>query len=187
MLFDASVGGQMWNGTQGALTNFGTSKYAGALTTVSAADAAVLKNADGNTIQALQASGSSRVTLNSDGSYTFRGEVKDFGGGKVVLDQSWYTNAGSGFNINSPFVQDASWARLRELTLRYSLNSAAFKAATKLSSVSFALTGRNLLLWTPYKGIDPDTNLTGSSNGRGLDYFQNPNTRSILFNLTITY
>jgi hypothetical protein len=53
--------------------------------------------------------------------------------------------------------------------------------------LSFALTGRNLLLWTPYQGIDPDTNLTGTTNGRGLDYFQNPNTKSIIFKLTLAF
>jgi len=43
------------------------------------------------------------------------------------------------------------------------------------------------LLWTPYQGIDPDTNLTGSTNGRGLDYFQNPNTKSYIFKLTVAF
>jgi len=187
VLVDAQVGGQMWNGTQGALFNFGTSRYTANQTTISAADASTLKTHDGFTLQSLVASGSSRATVNSDGSYTFRGTVQNFGGGRVIADQQFYTTSGSGFNVNKPFVQDATWTRLREVTLSYSLNSAAFKSATKLQSVTFGLTGRNLLLWTPYQGIDPDTNLTGSTNGRGLDYFQNPNTRSYLFKLTITY
>ncbi len=182
VLFDASVGGQMWNGTQGALFNFGTTKYSASTTTVSGADAANIKTYDGATIAT-----SSRSTANSDGTYTFRGTLKDFGQGNVALDQAWYRGGGNGFNVNGPFVQDMSWTRLRELTLSYSLNSPGFKAATKLQSVSFGLTGRNLLLWTPYQGIDPDTNLTGASNGRGLDYFQNPNTKSYIFKLTVTY
>jgi TonB-linked SusC/RagA family outer membrane protein len=187
VLVDAQVGGQMWNGTQGALFNFGTTKASATQTTVSAADAGSLVNHDGNTLQALVAQKSSRVQVNSDGTYTFRGTVENYGAGKVIADQSFYTTAGNGFNVNAPFVQDATWTRLREVTLSYALNSQAFRNATKLQSVTLGLTGRNLLLWTPYKGIDPDTNLTGSTNGRGLDYFQNPNTRSILIKLTITY
>jgi TonB-linked SusC/RagA family outer membrane protein len=187
VLFDATIGGQMWNGTQGALFNFGTTKYSATSTTVSAADAASLKNYDGYTLLTLPATQTSRVIQNADGTYTFRGTVEDYGGGKVIADQAFYTTAGNGFNVNGPFVQDATWTRLREVTLSYSLNSEAFRNATKLKSASFSLTGRNLLLWTPYKGIDPDTNLTGTSNGRGLDYFQNPNTRSILFKLTLTF
>lgn len=187
VLMDAQVGGQMWNGTQGALVNFGTSKYSASTTTISATDASTLMTHDGTTLAALVAGGSNRATVNSDGTYTFRGTVENYGGGKVIADQAFYTTVGSGFNVNAPFVQDASWTRLRELTLSYSLNSAGFRNSTKLKSVTFGLTGRNLFLWTPYKGIDPDTNLTGSSNGRGIDYFQNPNTRSFLFKLTITY
>ncbi|GHN00638.1 SusC/RagA family TonB-linked outer membrane protein [Cytophagales bacterium WSM2-2] len=188
VLLETMVGGQMWNGTQGALFNFGTTQASAQVTTVSAADASTLKTADGKTILALATSPTTaRAVANADGTYTFRGEVKDFGGGKVALDQAFYQGAGSGFNVVAPFVQDATWARLREVTLSYSLNSAAFKNSTKLQSLTFGLTGRNLLLWTPYKGIDPDTNLTGATNGRGLDYFQNPNTRSVLLKLTITY
>jgi len=176
------VGGKMWNGTQGALYNFGTNKGSATMTTVSAADAATIKTYDGGTVATV-----SRSLQNSDGTYTFRGTVSDFGAGKVALDQAWYQGAGSGFNVNAPYVQDASWTRLREVTLAYTLNSPGFKSATKLSSVSFALTGRNLLLWTPYQGIDPDTNLTGTTNGRGLDYFQNPNTKSFIFKLTVAF
>ncbi len=190
VLFDASVGGVMWNGTQGAMYNFGTNKGSATTTTVSAADAATLKTYDGATVATapdLVTHGGLRNVQNSDGTYTFRGTIGDFGAGKVALDQAWYQGAGSGFNVVAPFVQDASWTRLREVTLAYSLNSAGYRAATKLQSVSFALTGRNLLLWTPYQGIDPDTNLTGSTNGRGLDYFQNPNTRSFIFKLTVAF
>jgi len=43
------------------------------------------------------------------------------------------------------------------------------------------------VLWTHYKGIDPETNLTGPTNGRGLDYFNNPSTRSYLFTIKINY
>ena len=67
--------------------------------------------------------------------------------------------------------------RLREVTLGYSLRAPWLQRA-RLRSVDFTLIGRNLALWTDYTGIDPETNLTGSSNGFGLDYFQNPNTRS---------
>src|SRR5207253_2923993 len=122
VLFDAQVGGQMWNGTQGALYNFGTSKYTANMTTVNAADGGTLLNHDGFTLQDLSNAGSNLVTHNSDGSYTFRGTVENYGGGKVIADQSFYTTAGNGFNVNQPFVQDATWTRLREATLSYSLN-----------------------------------------------------------------
>ena len=40
---------------------------------------------------------------------------------------------------------------------------------------------RNLHTWTKYLGVDPETNLEGSLGiGRGQDYFNNPQTRSII-------
>ncbi|HZY81885.1 MAG TPA: SusC/RagA family TonB-linked outer membrane protein [Cyclobacteriaceae bacterium] len=181
-LFDMQAGGQMWNGTRGALVNYGTAKSTETETTVSAADAAAIKTFDGSTI-----ADAGRATQNGDGTYTFRGTVGDYGGGKVALDQAWYLATGGGFNVNGPFVEKANWSRLREVTLSYSFNGPGFRSATKLQGITIGVTGRNLALWTPYSGIDPETNLTGAQNGRGIDYFQNPNTKSILFKLTITY
>jgi hypothetical protein len=176
------AGGQMWNGTRGALVNYGTAASTAEETTVSGADAAAIRTFDGATIAT-----DGRSTANGDGTYTFRGTVGDFGGGKVALDQAWYTATGGGFNVNGPFVEKANWSRLREVTLSYTFSGANFKNATKLNNITVGVTGRNLLLWTPYSGIDPETNLTGANIGRGIDYFQNPNTKSILFKLTITY
>ena len=51
----------------------------------------------------------------------------------------------------------------------------------------FGVTGRNLILWTDIEGFDPETNLTGASKGRGLEYFNNPGTKSYLFTLKISY
>ncbi|KXX67735.1 SusC/RagA family TonB-linked outer membrane protein [Flammeovirga sp. SJP92] len=164
-LVEHSQGGDVWNGTRGALSYFGKTIDQGGETTASSEVTAW----DGTTY----ASGD-----------TFRGEIADFGGGPVALDQSWYTSGpGSGFTgPGKNFVEDATWTRLREVTLSYSLRMPALKRAIKISSIDLSVTGRNLFLWTDYKGVDPDTNLTGATaNGRGLDYFNNPSTRSWVF------
>lgn len=54
-------------------------------------------------------------------------------------------------------------------------------------SGQIGVSGRNLLLITDFAGVDPEVNLTGSSKGRGLDYFTNPGTRSFLFNLKLNF
>jgi hypothetical protein len=33
--------------------------------------------------------------------------------------------------------------------------------------------------------VDPELNLTGVSNGRGLDYFTNPGTKSFIFSVRL--
>jgi hypothetical protein len=48
-------------------------------------------------------------------------------------------------------------------------------------------TGRNLWLSTPYKGIDPETNLMGANNAQGLDYFNMPNTKSYVFGVKVDF
>ena len=120
-----------------------------------------------------------------------RGNVENFGGGNVLLDESWYrTGIGGGFGDNQAYnfsIKDATFTRLRELTLGYNLNSEAFRDATRLAGVNIALTGRNLFTWDGIEGIDPQVNQIGVSNGFGLEYFTNPSTRSFLFTVTVTY
>lgn len=181
-LFDHTHGADIWNGTKGALSYFGTAAVTAQQTTITGDQARSITNYDGNTI-------ASAYAPNSDGTYTFRGYLQDFGAGQRAIDQSWYRNGpGSGFTGPSEqFVEHVSWTRLREVSLSYSLASEFVRNATHLSSIDLAVTGRNLVLWTNYSGIDPETNLTGVSNGRGLDYFNNPSTRSIIFSLKLTY
>lgn len=122
---------------------------------------------------------------------TVRGNIKDFGAGPVLLDETWYrTGIGGGFGSNQAYnfsIKDATFTRLRELSLSYTLDSEQFKRISKLAEVRFTATGRNLFLWDHIEGIDPEINQVGVSNGFGLDYFTNPSTRSFLFSLAIRY
>jgi TonB-linked SusC/RagA family outer membrane protein len=120
---------------------------------------------------------------------TVRGNLQDFGGGPVLLDEAWYTSLGGGFGgsvINEFAVNDASWTRLRELSLAYTMDSGLIKKAG-LESIQFSVTGRNLVLWSKIDGIDPDVNQFGSGVGRGLDYFTNPSSKSVVFGININY
>lgn len=188
VLFDHVHHFDVWNGTHGILNYFGTSAESGTRTTLSAADAAATQTFGGGTV-ASKVGQNAAYVRNSDGSVTFRGQVKDFGGGPVALDQDWYySGAGSGFTgAGEQYVETVNTTRLRELTLSYSLTTAGFRSTTHLQSIDFSLTARNIFLWTNYSGVDPETNLTGVSNGRGLDYFNNPSTRSLLASIRITY
>lgn len=178
-LIDIKQGGDVWNGTRGALVNYGTA--------ASTANEVTFTNADYPT--GLITFNGTRVSAPADGSpLTVRGEIKDFGAGPVLLEQNWYLSTGGGFGpVGEQFIEDGSFVRLRELSVGYNLASKQFRELTKLQSVELSFTARNLALWTDYNGIDPETNLTGASNGQGLDYFQNPNTRSFLFGLKFNY
>ncbi len=169
-LFDHVQGGDVWNGTRGALNTIGTA----AETANEVTAKTDLKAYNGATV----ASGT-----------TFRGAIVDYGAGPVALNQAWYSDIGGGFGTATgpQFFEKGTRTRLREVSIGYSIGGDSFKQKTKLQSIEFSFTGRNIILWSDYQGIDPETNLAGPSNGRGIDYFNNPSTRSYLFSIRINY
>lgn len=80
------------------------------------------------------------------------------------------------YGVAEDAIEDASYIKLREITLGYRIPLNIFSKKTWLNMSVYAT---NILLYSKYKGVDPETNLTGSSNGFGLDYFNVPNTRTI--------
>lgn len=118
---------------------------------------------------------------------TFRGYVKNFGGGPVAIDQAWFINGlGSGYNgAMELYVEDSSFIRINNISLSYNFSSASFQELTGLSNLRLAVTAYNPFLWTNYSGVDPSTNVTGPLNGQGMDYFNPPGVRSILFSLSL--
>lgn len=153
VLLDIKQGGDVWNGTKGALMYFGTSKE----------------------------------TEDRGSKVVFAGYGP--GAGKeVVKDQAYYTGVGSSFvGPSSANMEDGSYVKLREISLAYTLRNEFIRELIGLNSIDIRLSGRNLKTWTKYSGIDPETNLTGGTNLRGLDYFNNPQTRSIVLSLRFNY
>ena len=184
VLVDIKQGGDVWNGTKGALSYFGTAGFQNWWSTISATDASTLKNYAGQTVAALSATSKAYVH-NADGTYSFRGYVNNFGGGNVIVDQSYFTSGpGSGFTGPAEqFIEKASYVRLRDVTLSYTFPL----QFVGMQSATVSLTGRNLKLWTDYTGNDPESNLTGPSNGQGLDYFNNPTMRSYILSIQLEY
>ena len=172
VLFEHSQGGDYSPRTQWVLRRFGTTAETANEVTLGED----MVNYDGNTV----AAGS-----------VVRGRIHDFGGGKVLLDEAWYRHGiGGGFGDNQAYnfgVKDATFSRLRELSVAYDVVHPAI-SAMGLNSVTLRWTGRNL--WADYKelvGIDPSVNQSGVSSGFGLDYFTNPSTKSYLFSLTANF
>jgi hypothetical protein len=107
---------------------------------------------------------------------------------KAVSAASYYqTYLGDGGSYAAEnAIQDASWLRLRELGLSYNLK---VKAVDKyIKSVDLGVVAKNLWLKTDYKGVDPETSLTGAgSNVGGFDYFNNPGIKSWIFSLRANF
>ncbi|CAD0004925.1 SusC/RagA family TonB-linked outer membrane protein [Flavobacterium chungangense] len=80
---------------------------------------------------------------------------------------------------------DVNWVRLRDVSLSYDFNTKQFPF---LSSAQLSVTGRNLWLDTNYKGVDPETSLTGAGSSiNGLDYFNNPGSKSFIMSLRVSF
>ena len=169
VLFDHSQGGDFYDMTRQVNSQRGFSKESGNKVTIPSGG---VVDVQGN----IYAAGD-----------VVRGNLYDFGAGDVLLEQNWYRGSGAGNRgFSELWLQDATWTRLRELTLTYSLGPDVIEKL-KLSAVNFSVTGRNLILWTDVIGNDPDKNFAGVGNSRGLDYYTNPSTKSYMFNLNITF
>ncbi len=180
-LIDISHGGQMWNGTLGALTYFGTSPN-----TLNRGQTLIF----GQTF---------------DQQFAFAGPGV---GTPVPVDQgNWYQGGancatqvcgmsnsgptagpglGSGFTgPASQFVEDAGFVKLREIAISYTFNSPWVQRVLGFSAVDVRIAGRNLITWTSYNGIDPESDLFGADvQQQGFDYFGTPETRSFTFSFT---
>ena len=85
-------------------------------------------------------------------------------------------------------IQSGSWFRVRSINLSYLFNIAKNNPNFPIRNVELGTSLKNMFLSTHYKGVDPETSLTGAGqNLMGYDYFNNPGTKSVLFNLKVVF
>ncbi len=165
---DIRHGGDMWNGTRGALEQKGTSQR-----TANRGQSVTFKGQLGH--------------LDANGNlvhYAADGVTELAGAGAANTNSSVYTQY-YWQNIQSSFgaptqevdVENAGFTRVRQVSLSYDLPNTIFGKNT-FTRVSFTVFANNLFLWTKYDGVDPETSLGGPANAQGLDYFNNPGTKT---------
>lgn len=159
-------GGKMWNGTRAALNNFGMSKESENRGNMNGTFGGITFK-DGVVQNAVELDGSANTT--------------------PITGQSFWGNFGTYNNFSTsliePFIEDAGWMRLRQITVSYVIPQSMLSDAGIFKSLEVFATGRNLWLSTDYTGVDPETNLTGSVNAQGLDYFNMPGTKGYNFGI----
>ena len=151
-------GGERWNGTQAVLDYYGRS----------------------------QASAEGRTTTN----YVFPGVQMngspntmpvDFYNPKLPVENNrWVRYGYSG--VAADYIERADWLRLNTLKLSY---QQAFKQVIQKLILSAWI--NNLMLWTPYRGVDPEQLLFDQTNSTGLDFFNLPATKTYGFNVTLQF
>jgi TonB-linked SusC/RagA family outer membrane protein len=156
-LIDIKKGGQMWNGTKGAVFYFG--KHAETAPIHEFADTTFATCTD------CGPGAGSQVTLNWDNYGSF--------------------GVGNGFfGPSQQFIEDAGFVKLRDVSVAFTLDG-KWLNTVGFNTLDVTLSGRNLVTWTDYTGLDPESNLTGQGPGRGLEYFNHPQTRSFVFTFTL--
>ncbi len=96
---------------------------------------------------------------------------------------------GAGYNWlgSDRYVEDASFVRLRAITLRYALGKDLLSKA-HLKNASVYVTAENLLTFTKYTGQDPEVSARGTDPFRvAIDNSMTPPTRNIVFGLSVGF
>jgi TonB-linked SusC/RagA family outer membrane protein len=172
-LLDIRRGGDIINGTRGALYSYGTHKDTeGRATCIRLPDTSV--SCSGN-----------EHAFGEPGFYP--GPVVGPGAGtRLPIGENWYRLSGlaacpfSGYD--EPCVEDASFVKLREISVSYTFDQPWVARTLGMSSVDVRVSGRNLKTWADYTGLDPEVGGVGGNINRvnAYDYFNLPLTRSFV-------
>lgn len=92
--------------------------------------------------------------------------------------------------VLSDFIEDASFLRLSNITIGYSLPKQLLKKIY-IQSARVYVTGGNLFCITGYSGLDPEVSSNASANSNyptpGLDYGAYPRARTFTVGLNVTF
>jgi TonB-linked SusC/RagA family outer membrane protein len=187
VLIDAHIGGQIYSNTNRTGTYTGV--LASTLPGRSAANGGLSyyypgNSASGTAVQVSAGSaGPAGETVYDDG-MIFNGVKADGSKNTTILSaQSYY----KGYtNVDEAFTYSASYVKLRELKLGYTLPSQWVKSIG-LQSATVSLVGRNLfILHKNVPNIDPETAFN-TGNGQGLEDLTLPTVRNVGFNINLNF
>ncbi len=187
-LVDAKIGGSIFNGT------YATSIYTGVLAeTIQGRDEANgglpyyfpgdIKSAKPIQLASHSSTGPNNEKVYHDG-VIFDGVNADGTKNETILSAQNYWK--SFRNIAETNIFDASFVKLREMSLGYNLPKHWVKTI-QAEAINISLIGRNL--WIIHKNtphIDPET-ANNSGNAQGLENLSPPTTRSYGFSVNLTF
>ncbi|MBU6364701.1 MAG: SusC/RagA family TonB-linked outer membrane protein [Gemmatimonadetes bacterium] len=89
-------------------------------------------------------------------------------------------------SVFTGFYEDGSFTRLREMAVSYQLPDSWAKAV-RASRWNVVLTGRNLGVWTPFTGVDPETTVGNSDTRGNEEFFSTPPMRYWTFRMNLNF
>ncbi|NOS92260.1 MAG: hypothetical protein HOP30_10090 [Cyclobacteriaceae bacterium] len=151
-------GGQIWNGTRSVLDYLGRSEQS-----------AQMRQTANYVFDGVDANGVVNTL-----------PVDFYNPAQPLTSNRWVRYGWDG--VSESYIEDATAFRVSDISLSYSSDKGYWM---KRKSFRISLIARNLLVITPYSGVDPNSTLFGNSTGQGLDLFNSPSTRS--FHAQITF
>ncbi|MBC8034772.1 MAG: TonB-dependent receptor, partial [Chitinophagaceae bacterium] len=120
-----------------------------------------------------------------DGVKASDGKLNDI---PTILDENFYRDANVFNNVADIILQDASWVRLRNVSLSYTIPRKLLANSKTVKNINIGVTASNFILQTPFKGYDPQSSAFGSGyNVYGFTGSNIPNYSSVLFTLNATF
>jgi hypothetical protein len=95
-------------------------------------------------------------------------------------DNPAWSKTSKNFNGSSRYIYDASYTKLKNISLTYSLPTNVI-SRLKLTNLDVYVSGQNLIVITPFKGYDPevDQQPTGNAISQGQEFGIIPNPKSL--------
>ncbi|QIX62492.1 TonB-dependent receptor [Hymenobacter sp. BT18] len=98
-----------------------------------------------------------------------------------------YGDPNNNRRVSDRFIEDGSYARLKNLTIGYTVPQAVTQRF-KLSSLRVYAQAQNLVTLTDYSGLDPEVNtFSGSNTALGTDFLVFPQARTITGGISLGF
>ncbi len=105
----------------------------------------------------------------------------------LITADSYYRDFDNYNTASEVLLQDGSWLKLRTIGLTYKFNSGLINKLG-ISRASLNASAHNILLWTPFKGFDPEGNqFSAGSNIYGFTGLTVPLSESYSFGLKLDF
>tara|TARA_B110000027_G_scaffold122819_1_gene138109 strand:+ start:356 stop:3484 length:3129 start_codon:yes stop_codon:yes gene_type:complete len=119
------------------------------------------------------------------------GVMSDGNGGyvpnDVLVSAKAYNQRSFSNGVESSSIFDASYVKLRQISIGYSLPSEFIKNSI-VKSLKISVVGRNLaILYKRAPHIDPETGFSASNGNQGQEFGQYPSARNIGFNINMKF
>ena len=133
-----------------------------------------------------------QAVLDQTGVSKVSGETRTMGyvdleGHHIYNIKGFYEQVGGRNGVTEYYMYDATNIRLRELSLGYTLPKRLLGRKQFVKKAELSFVARNLFFIYKKAPFDPDAVLSASNSNQGIDIFGIPTTRSVGFNVKLSF